>query len=208
MRCTLQGDATFNGEPVFIDEDNFTSMIPEYRMEYNHYRITLGWMPGSNVTFGGVNYRNFNGTDGATGADFYPVAPAAVKGTVPRTVPWDRVQATRPALTYHGALDANGVVELFVIPPYYSIPPGTYEETQNVTLTSSVGSTIHYTLDGSDPTIASATYTVPLVISTTTTIKAMAVKEGLIDSGISTAAIIIDSSGRPAPPTNINIEPE
>jgi hypothetical protein len=207
MRNSLQGDATIDGVPVDINTTNFTAMLPEYRHEYNHFRVTIGWMPGTNVTFGGVNYRNFNGTDGSTGADFYPVAPAAVKGTVPRTVPWDRNQATRPELTYHGALDADGVVELFVIPPYYSIPPGTYEEEQSLTLTSSVGSTIHYTLDGSEPTEASAVYSTPLNISTTTTVKAMAVKEGLINSGTSSIELVIDLTGRPSPPIDASVTP-
>lgn len=44
------------------------------------------------------------------------------------------------------------------------------------------GSTIHYTLDGTDPTEASPVYTQPLMVGQTTTIKAKAFKEGYAPS--------------------------
>ena len=44
------------------------------------------------------------------------------------------------------------------------------------------GSTIHYTLDGTDPTEASPVYTQPLMVDQTTTIKAKAFKEGYAPS--------------------------
>ena len=75
---------------------------------------------------------------------------------------------------------------------------GTYSENQSVALTSSTeGVTIYYTTDGSEPTITggvtggtTAKYTAPIVVtgtvgqSITTTIKAIAVKNGMQDSSV------------------------
>ena len=44
------------------------------------------------------------------------------------------------------------------------------------------GATIHYTLDGSAPTSASTAYTEALTLSDTTTVKAVAVKDGVTSS--------------------------
>ena len=69
------------------------------------------------------------------------------------------------------------------------ILPGTTAFETNVTVTistSTPGATIHYTLDGSTPTTSSPVYTDPLVLSATTTVKAFAVKAGLLDSEVAT----------------------
>ena len=50
---------------------------------------------------------------------------------------------------------------------------------------------IHYTLDGSTPTSSSATYNGAITVSSATTIKAIAVKDGLSDSEVATAAYTI-----------------
>ena len=77
---------------------------------------------------------------------------------------------------------------------------GTYTENQSVTLTSStVGATIYYTTDGSEPTITGGApggttqqYTAPILVtgtvgqSITTTIKAIAVQNGMQDSSVET----------------------
>ena len=56
------------------------------------------------------------------------------------------------------------------------------------------GATIHYTLDGTDPTSSSATYSTPISITAATTIKAIAVKSGMADSEIASAAYTISGS--------------
>ncbi|MGN0242988.1 MAG: chitobiase/beta-hexosaminidase C-terminal domain-containing protein, partial [Lachnospiraceae bacterium] len=77
---------------------------------------------------------------------------------------------------------------------------GTYTENQSVTLTSSTeGASIYYTTDGSEPTITGGVtggttqqYTAPILVtgtegqSITTTIKAIAVKNGMQDSSVET----------------------
>ena len=64
--------------------------------------------------------------------------------------------------------------------PQASPPPGYYAQPQTVTLsTTTPGAVIHYTLNGEDPTTDSPVYVGPITIGTSTTIKAIAVKNGL-----------------------------
>ena len=53
-----------------------------------------------------------------------------------------------------------------------------FEETTTVTMSGPAGATIHYTTDGTTPTSASTAYTEALTLSDTTTVKAVAVKDG------------------------------
>ena len=79
-----------------------------------------------------------------------------------------------------------------VATPTFTPAAGTYFEAQTVSITCATeGATIHYTIDGSEPTTNSTIYTTPLAIGETTTVKAIAVKEGYNESGIATAEYII-----------------
>ena len=57
-----------------------------------------------------------------------------------------------------------------------------FEETTEVTISGPADATIHYTLDGSTPTSASTAYTEALTLTDTTTVKAIAVKDGVSSS--------------------------
>ena len=57
----------------------------------------------------------------------------------------------------------------------------------DVTISAVDGATIHYTLDGSTPTESSAVYTSALSIEATTTVKAIAVKDGFNNSEVAEA---------------------
>jgi predicted extracellular nuclease len=71
----------------------------------------------------------------------------------------------------------------------FNIEAGSFLYPQSVTITSSTqGSVIRYTLDGSDPTSTSGyIYTNPLDISNNLTIKAIAYKTGFADSSVHSA---------------------
>jgi len=71
--------------------------------------------------------------------------------------------------------------------PTASPAAGTYIKTQSVTLSSTEGAAIYYTLDGTNPTTASTSYTSAISISETTTLKAFAFKDDMNDSDILTA---------------------
>ena len=79
--------------------------------------------------------------------------------------------------------------------PTYSIPEGGYAEAQTVTITCATdGATIYYTLDGSTPNNTSTTYSTPIAVSATTTIKAIAYV-GESSSTVSSATYYIKSTG-------------
>lgn len=85
-----------------------------------------------------------------------------------------------------------------VVTPTFTPVAGEYNEAQNVTIACTTqGATIHYTLDGTNPTANSAVYNGPIAINETTTVKAFAVKDNMIDSEIATATYTISI----APPT-------
>lgn len=72
--------------------------------------------------------------------------------------------------------------------PVFDPASSSFRGSVNVTITSaSDGATIYYTTDGSTPTTASAKYTGAITITSTTTIKAIAVKDGMADSQVSSA---------------------
>ena len=100
---------------------------------------------------------------------------------------------------------AEDVVKLTVETPSFSPAEGTYTEAQTVTVTCATeGATIHYTLDGSDPTVNSAVYTEPLAIEETTTVKAFAVKDGYQASDIASATYTINIPVLTVSPTELS----
>ena len=137
--------------------------------------------------------------------------------TTPAGGSYDPAVLTQQTVTLNGmvdcpnSIDANGVSLTTTITitisaagivgaPIANPTAGTYSENQSVALTSStVGATIYYTTDGSEPTITGGApdgttqqYTAPIAVtgiegqSITTTIKAIAVNNGMQDSSVET----------------------
>lgn len=77
--------------------------------------------------------------------------------------------------------------------PTFSPAAGSYEGTQNVTITSTTGATIYYTTDGSDPTTSGTklTYSDPVAVSADATLKAYATLTSYDDSEVGEAAYTI-----------------
>ncbi len=92
--------------------------------------------------------------------------------------------------------DAGSTVETCATPTF-SPGTGTYTEAQNVTIsTTTSGASIYYTTDGSTPSSTNGTlYTGAINVSSTTTIKAIAVKTGNNDSQVAEATYTIETAG-------------
>ncbi|MBQ4224042.1 MAG: endonuclease, partial [Prevotella sp.] len=80
----------------------------------------------------------------------------------------------------------------FIAQPKFSPEGGTYYEEQLVSITCATpGVTILYTTDGSNPIVNGVTYASPISVKESTTIKAVAVKDGNT-SEVATAAYVIE----------------
>jgi len=90
-------------------------------------------------------------------------------------------------------ISVAGITSVFGGPPTAATPTfdpaaGTYYATQNVTISTTTPlATIYYTTDGTDPDNTDTEYTVPVAISGTTTLKAIAYATGFDPSSIGTA---------------------
>ncbi|MBP3212553.1 MAG: chitobiase/beta-hexosaminidase C-terminal domain-containing protein [Prevotella sp.] len=102
----------------------------------------------------------------------------AISGTQETTITFEGNTASKSRFF----LDEVRIVEVpaaAVESPTFSVPEGTYFETQTVELSCATdGATIYYTLDGTDPSTTSTKYTAAITIDKTTTLKAIAIKDG------------------------------
>lgn len=88
---------------------------------------------------------------------------------------------------YNGVQGATPSVKVVAVQqalgaPVITVAEPTFTESTTVTITAADGATIYYTTDGTTPTVGGATtqvYTVPFTINKTTTVKAIAVKDGV-----------------------------
>jgi hypothetical protein len=124
-----------------------------------------------------------SGTYSGGSADAYTAALDANTSTF-----FDSTTATG---AYVG-IDTGGVGT--VATPTFSPGAGTYSSTQSVAINCATsGATIRYTTDGSTPTSSSGTvYSGAISVSSTSTLKAIAYKSGMNDSGVAVATFTIN----------------
>src|SRR6266403_675868 len=100
--------------------------------------------------------------------------------------------ATASGMADSDVASASSTIVIKVAPPTFSPAPGSYNQPQSVTLSDATsGATIYYTTDGSTTTAESTRYTGPILITSTTTIKAMATASGMADSDVASATYTI-----------------
>jgi poly(beta-D-mannuronate) lyase len=133
--------------------------------------------------------------------------PTSSVGTVYSAPVSISVTSTLKAIAYKsGMTDSPVTSATYTItaspPPQVAAPTfnpvaGTYSGTQNVTIsTATSGATIRYTTNGTTPSQTNGTvYSGPVVVSTTTTLKAIAYAAGMTDSAVSTASYTITTNG-------------
>lgn len=111
-------------------------------------------------------------------------------------------------MTYNGlATDAeNSKIPAI---PVASVKAGEYKGTQKVKLTTTTkDADIYYTTDGTTPTVKSTKYTKEISISKTSTLKAIAVKNGVVSMGVMSADYTIkqvSSGGGSSRPTTYSL---
>lgn len=106
---------------------------------------------------------------------------------------------TLKAIAYRAGLaDSNISVadyEFQTGAPVFTPAEGSYADAQNVTITSATaGATIHYTLNGDEPTTTTGiVYTGPVALSAATTLKAIAFNPGFADSFVTVGDYLIQA---------------
>jgi hypothetical protein len=131
----------------------------------------------------------YNSSQAANNRD---VPGTAVKFTTPTIANGKVYVAGKGSVSAFGLLSA---VSATATAPTLSPIGGTYSSAQTVSLADTTpGAVIHYTTDGSTPTTASATYTAAITVSSTTTVKAIAVASGYTTSPVSSATYTISAA--------------
>ena len=157
-----EGEIDIRCATPVLSFNNITSMVS----------ITCG-------TEGSTIYYTIDNSEPTTTSTAY-TAPFSV--TSPTTV---------KAIATHGDLDPSAVAELVI--SQVATPTIQNNGSNAVSITTeTVGATIYYTTDGSTPTTSSTKYTVPLTENiSNVTIKAIAVKEGMVTSAVGSNAVIL-----------------
>lgn len=146
------------------------------------YGTTTAVTSGASVAEGGKV------TLTATPASGYAFTGWSVEGTGSSLSSTSTNPTTFTMGTANATVTANFEVSSTVANPTFSVIAGTYSENQSVELNCPTdGATIYYTTDGTDPTTSSTEYAGAISVTKTTTIKAIAIKDGLTDSGIASA---------------------
>ncbi len=81
--------------------------------------------------------------------------------------------------------------------PTFSVAGGFYNEKQTLEISCATeGAKIYYTTDGSDPTASSTLYTGAIELTSNMTVKAIAIKDGMLDSGVVSAVYEISMKAK------------
>jgi hypothetical protein len=154
------------------------------------------WMGGSDTVHVASGHFNYSGQPGKYGTE-YQFAAANIPGG--RTSPVSWVDSDGRFRLFGGnglgSVQENGgyLDDLWVFDPNQ----GAHGEwawtggSGNPDDNGVYGTAIYFTIDGKMPTFASARYSTPFTISSTTTVKAVAVKTGYANSAVITSVITI-----------------
>jgi len=209
---------TINGHSARVtkNEDGTLTAIYEFPATAKD-KLTSITAPGTVTVANGTAYKDMNlptqvniVTEGNT-VDKAAVTWDTASGNYDPSVLTEQVVTLNGTVTCPENIDANGVALTTSITitvsaagivgaPTPSVGSGTYTENQKVALKSSTeGATIYYTTNGAEPGRTSGTrYTGPITVpgtegqSVTTTLKAIAVKDGMQDSEVKTFTYTIN----------------
>jgi hypothetical protein len=143
----------------------------------------------SDTTPGATIYFTVDGSTPTTSSFFY-TAPITVNST-------ETIKAMAVASGYANSpvAAATYTIVTTVATPAFAPVAGTYTTAQTVTLSdATAAASIYYTTNGTTPTTSSTVYSGPITVSTTETLKAIAVATGLTNSAVATAAYTIQGT--------------
>jgi len=145
----------------------------------------------ADTTTGAQIYYTTNGTTPTTGSTLYSSStPIAVSSTT-------TINAIAVAAGYSNSAVATGTYTINLptaATPTFLPAPGAFTSAQSVTLSdSTTGAAIYYTTNGTTPTAQSTLYSpnASIAVSATTTIKALAIAPGYLNSPVATGTYTI-----------------
>ena len=147
------------------------------------YTATIPTVAGGEYSFDGTTYSASNTkTDCAANTSCTGYVRIAATDTHKASAATSSTQ-TSPKLTV-------------ATPSFTPNGAGSFTDTQSVTIScATAGAKIYYTTDGTTPTTSSTEYTAPFNVTSTTTVKAIAVKDGMDNSAVATATFTKSSGG-------------
>ncbi len=199
-------DASIPGAGLLILHVDYNESIWESNQpndDPNHQRMT--WIPADNkyqyTTYQGKKYYS---VDGMVNDPFpYGSVNSFSKSSTPAAKFYNKnidgtyyLDSSIEQITQNsdGTISFKFMGVSNVSMPKFTPNAGVYSESQDVTITCDTeGATIYYTTDGTEPTTSSTEYTAPITVETTTTIKAIAFKDGE-QSDVATAKYTIRSN--------------
>ena len=155
-------------------------------------------------TTGATIYYTTDGSDPSASSTKYSSAIAVGETTTIKAI------AVKDGMTDSSVASATYTINIppqTVATPAFSPDAGTYTEAQSVTIScETTGATIYYTTDGSNPSSSSTAYSGAITVGETTTIKAIAVKEGMTDSSVASTTYTISEGPEPSEETKVEVE--
>jgi hypothetical protein len=141
-------------------------------------------------TAGAVIYYTTDGTAPTTSSSVYNGAIQVGTGTT--TI---KAMAVASGSSQSALVTATYAVgQSVTATPTFNPAAGTYTAAQNVTLfDSTAGAVIYYTTDGTTPTTSSGVYSAPIQVTTSETVKAVAVAPSAQASSVANAAYVIQT---------------
>ena len=137
--------------------------------------ITLSY-----TTDGAKIYYTTDGSTPTSESDEYSSAISVTETTTIKAI------AIKEGITNSDVASAQYTLQ--VVTPTFSVPAGSYDEVQSVEISCETEeASIYYTIDGKTPTSSSTAYTGAISISSVTTLKAIAIKDGWSSSTVASA---------------------
>jgi formylglycine-generating enzyme required for sulfatase activity len=162
---------------------------PQGGLYTSTFSVTL-----SSTTAGAAIRYTLDGSDPTDSSALYSGPVAITQNTTIKAKAFK--QGSTPSAT------AAAAYEIQVALPSFSPAPGTFTQAQTVTIsTATTGAEIHFTTDGSEPTLSSPAYSGAVNAASTTTFKAKAFRNNMTPSSTVSASYIISIAGTVSSPS-------
>ena len=192
------GNARMMSQTSFLTGPAGVVAAPSFSVAAGAYGPTQSVVLSSATSGAAIYYA----VDGSTPTSLSSSYTTAISVAATQTIKAIAIKANySDSSVSSAAYTINGSV---ATPTFSGVTPGTYRTSQSVVIaTSTAGAAIYYTVNGvttpSSATPPSLLYTGPVSVSSTQTIKAIAIKSGFTDSGVLSGTFTVDTTAPTAP---------